>query len=162
MMPPRARHRVDLLLVPTDMNRRPDATAFAALHEDWEATGRLQDSSLIDGGFRRVWLDNPGFVSLYANQQGGFSAHCPTTEQRVTRAFGRAVQGWRDGQPHAMVCPACQNTHRLTDVRLRPDGAFARCAVVFTDVDSIRLGDTVQDMLQSVLGESRIVVRRMS
>lgn len=159
-MPPRARHRIDVLLVSEELEHEPDREAFAAVLAGWEASGRVQDGSLIHGGFRRVWLDVPGYVALYANQQGGYYVRCPVTQGTVARAFSAAVQAWRAGAERQMRCPKCGQLHRLEDVVLAPPGAFARGAVVFSDAGSLDLGAGVQEELRAVLGASRVIVRR--
>jgi hypothetical protein len=149
-----------LLLVSREWNRQPNAPAFAALYDAWLAAGRLEDGSLVRGGFSRLWLDNPGFVTLYANQQGGFQATCPRDGSVVTAAFSKAVQQWRGGGERAMSCPSCAGMHSLEALPLRPPGAFARGAVIFTNVNSIELGADVIESLHEVLGFIHVVVRR--
>jgi hypothetical protein len=160
MMPPRARHRIDVLLVPEALGHEPDRAAFEAILSGWESSGRVRDGSLIRGGFRRVWLDVPGHVALYANQQGGYYVRCPVSQGNIARAFSRAVQAWRAGGERQMHCPECGQEHPLEAVVLAPPGAFARGAVVFSDVGSLDVGPAVQQELQEVLGESRLIVRR--
>ena len=79
----------------------PDALAFDALKREWTAEGRIGSGAALDGlvqgGFRRLWLDLPGRLTLYANQQGGYYVRCPATGQGIALAFSEAVQGWRRG-----------------------------------------------------------------
>ena len=159
-MPPRARHRIDVLLVPEELECEPDRDAFAVVLAGWESTGHFLDGSLISGGFRRVWLDVPGYMALYANQQGGYYVRCPKTQGTIARAFSAAVQTWRAGGEREMRCPECEQVHPLEAVVLAPPGAFAMGAVVFSDAGSLDLGASVQEELRGVLGESRVIVRR--
>ena len=159
-MPPRARHRIDVLLVSEELERVPDRGAFEAVLAGWESSGRLRDDSLIRGGTRRIWLDVPGHMALYANQQGGYYVRCPVSQGTVARAFSASVQAWRAGGERQMRCPACAQVHPLESVVLAPPGAFARGAVVFSDAASLELGPHVQEELHGVLGESKMIVRR--
>ena len=135
-------------------------SAFEAVYASWEAAGRLSDGSLIAGGFHRLWLDVPGHVALYANQQGGYYVQCPVTGGNLARAFSGAVQAWRGGAVRAVSCPHCLQEHPLEAVRLKPPGAFGRGAVVFSDVGSADVPAGVQEALRPVLGDSRVVLRR--
>ena len=161
---PRASHRVDLLLVPDDPQRIPCAEAFAEIKRAWQEAGLLAPatpSGLVQGGFRRVWLDLPDRLWLYANHQGGYYVRCPETGGNLAPAFSAAVQEWRRGGPFTLECPRCSQTHALDAVTLAPPGAFARGAVIFSDVASLILADGVTEALKPVLGASREIIRRV-
>jgi hypothetical protein len=158
---PRASHRLDVVLVSADLEREPDAAAFEVLRSSWVASGRLSDGSLVRGGFRRLWLDVPGHMALYANQQGGYYVRCPKSGGNLARIFGAAVQAWRGGGERSLVCPHCGEVHALEAVTLAPPGVFGLGAVVFSDTESVELGDDVQAQLRPVLGESLVIVRRV-
>lgn len=149
------------MVVSANIERVPDAEAFAACMARWEAAGRLGDGSLIEGGFRRLRLDMPGYIALYANHQGGYYVRCPETRGNLARAFSAAVQAWRAGGPRSLVCEHCGQAHPLEEVSLAPPGAFARGAVIFSDVASVGLADDVLPQLRPVLGEARVIVRRV-
>lgn len=145
-----------------DLSRDPDTDAFDALRARWRAEGRLGSrDGLVLGGYRRLWLDAPGRLLLYANQQGGYYVRCPETGGNIATAFTFAVESWRHGGARSMECPRCGQTHALEAVTLSPPGAFARGAVVFTDVGSLTLAEGVREQLRDVLGESREVIRRV-
>lgn len=154
-------HRLDVVVVSTEIERVPDAAAFEALRARWEAAGRLEDGSLIEGGFRRLRLDLPDHIALYANHQGGYYVRCPQTGGNLAREFSAAVQAWRAGGPRTLACAHCGSTHPLEAVQLAPPGAFGRGAVVFSDAGSVALADDVLPMLEPILGEGRVIVRRV-
>ena len=161
---PRASHRVDLLLVPDDLQRIPCAEAFAVVKQMWTAAGLLEPASgsgLVQGGFRRLWLDLPDRLWLYANHQGGYHVRCPQSGGNLAAIFSAAVQDWRHGGEFALRCPCCDRSHALDAIILAPPGAFARGAVIFSDVGSLTLADGVLEALQPVLGECREIVRRV-
>jgi hypothetical protein len=162
---PRPSHRVDLLFVPDDLAVVPDAHAFAALQSAWRAEGLLGPGAAVDGlvlgGFQRLWLDLPGRLTLYANQQGGYYVRCPVRGDNIVPAFSSAVSAWRAGGAFSLSCPACGDDHPLNTVTLSPPGVFGWGAVVFSDVGSLSLADGVRDSLARVLGESHEVIRRV-
>ena len=162
---PRPNHRVDLLFVPADVERVPDAAAFDVVKQTWTSQGRLGRGAgrdaLIIGGFRRLWLDRPDRLTLYANQQGGYYVRCPVTRGNLAPVFSAAVQEWRRGGEGVLACPHCQKPHPLESVILSPPGAFARGAVVFTDVGSLDMAEGARQALHAVLGEMREVIRRV-
>lgn len=163
---PRPSHRIDLLLLPADRSVTPDASAFDALKREWTAEGRIgpgaERDGLVQGGFRRLWLDLPGRLTLYANQQGGYYVRCPVCRAGIALAFSEAVQGWRRGGAFGLSCPACGAEHPLDAVTLAPPGAFALGAVVLSNVASLDLAADVHQRLRPVLGEIREIVRRVA
>lgn len=162
---PRPSHRVDLLFLPADLTHAPDAAAFDALEQTWTAEGRIgpgaDRDAIVHGGFRRLWLDLPGRLTLYANQQGGYYVRCPVGGQSIVQTFSEAVQGWRRGGAFSLTCPACGACHALNAITLAPPGGFALGAVVLSNVASLELAADVRPRLVEVLGEIREVVRRV-
>ena len=161
---PRASHRLDVLLVPTDPDRAGDAAAFAAVEAAWRCAGHLTAAgrgALVPGGFARLWFDAPGRVTLFANQQGGFRVTCPTQATNIAVAFSAAVESWRAGGPRALTCPACGARHPLEDATLAPPGAFARYAVVFADARSADPTPEARGALEAALGPLRVIARRV-
>ncbi|MEL6342671.1 MAG: hypothetical protein AAFV53_06035 [Myxococcota bacterium] len=163
----RPTHRLDLILVSNTVERHPDAAAFADVCAAWRAAGRLvgdgpgEGTPLVDGGFRRLWLDLPARVTLYANHQGGYYVRCPITQGNLAREFSVAVEQWRAGEPRTLACPHCGQIHPLEEVRMAPPGAFGRGAVIFSDVGSMGLGPGVEAALMPVLGECQAIGRRV-
>ncbi|MFT5679558.1 MAG: hypothetical protein ACI8RZ_000462 [Myxococcota bacterium] len=163
---PRPSHRVDLLFVPTSLTLVPDAAAFDALKQAWTTEGRIgagaDPDRIVLGGFRRLWLDLPGRLTLYANQQGGYYVRCPVDGGNIVPAFSAAVQGWRGGGGFSLTCTSCGALHSLDAVTLAPPGAFAQGAVVLSNVGGLTLAEGVAARLSAVLGGShREVVRRV-
>lgn len=162
---PHASHRLDLALLPVDPELAAPRAALDALRDRWRARGWLDQDGpgpvpLIAGGFRRFWLDDPGRVALWANQQGGFQVRCPTTGANAAMDFTRGVEAWRRGAPRRAIC-ACGEVHPLEDFTLRPPGGFARFALVFADVGSLDLDPAARAELSSAVGPLRDVVRRV-
>ena len=159
---PHASHRLDLLVLPSDLNSTADELAFAALSDRWhlDARGECRDSAeLVEGGCRRVWFDRPGRLMLYANQTGGFRTRCPDTSAVVSSEFGRAHRAWKAGGPRTMTC-ICGAVHALEDVVLQPPGAFARWAVVFSSAEGLALTERAMADLVELFGPVRTVIRR--
>lgn len=152
---PHVSHRLDLLVVSTDMERVFTRTEFETF------VARLpKKTAVIQGGFERVWLDQPGRMLLYANQQGGFRVHCPVNKDNIAGLFGRALVAWKGGAARALGCSACGEQHLLETCELRPPGAFACSAIVFSDVEGIALTVEAGEVLADTLGPVRVVLRR--
>jgi hypothetical protein len=152
---PHVSHRMDLLLVSTDMERVFTRTEFETF------CARLpSENAVIQGGFERVWLDQPGRMLLYANQQGGFRVHCPVNNDNIAGLFGRALVAWKAGAARALRCSACGEEHPLETCELRPPGAFGRSAVVFSDVEGIALSAEASEVLADTLGPVHVLLRR--
>ena len=166
---PHASHRLDLALVPADLTRELPEHAVDALLGAWRARGWLrldggpgpEADALIEGGFKRLWVDRPARLSLYANQQGGFHVSCPSTGGEVAAAFGRATQAWREGGARALDCPSCGARHALEDMALSPPGAFGRWALILGDCAALHLRPEAHAALQDALGSMVAVSRRV-
>lgn len=165
---PHASHRLDLNLVPGDLERDLDRPALDDLFRAWERAGWIAGSSpgpavegLVEGGFRRIWVDDPGRITLYANQQGGFHVRCPRCGEGAARAFGKAVQAWREGGARSMRCPACEVELALEELILLPPGRFARWALVLSDCAALHLSPAAKRDLEAALGSMVTVSRRV-
>lgn len=71
---------------------------------------------------------------LDANHQGGYRVRCPARATNVVPAYNGALTAWRAGGPRTLRCSACGAQHPLEDLDFSPPAAFARGAVVFSDV----------------------------
>ncbi len=165
---PHASHRMDLALVPSDLGRALDEARYQALTQAWEARGWVKSGApgpeadaLIEGGFRRLRLDRPPRLSLYANQQGGFRVACPSTGGDAATAFGKATQRWREGGPRTLRCPSCGDEHPLEAMVLSPPGAFGLWAVIVADCDALHLRPDAMLELGHALGPMVAVSRRV-
>jgi len=145
------------------------AAAFHGLQQVWEK-GKLlcgdsagdEPNGLISGGFVRLWLDQPGRMVLYANQQGGFRVSCPQTGANIAAEFGAALSRWRSGAPRSLECSACKLAHALESCVLAPPGAFGASAIVFSDAGGIELNSRARSDLLSAIGPFHVVLRRTS
>lgn len=165
---PHASHRLDLVLVLDDPEREPDPRAWAALRERWTARGWLRDGrpgpgaeQLIAGGFERVTMSMPEKVTLYANQQGGYQVYCPRCDRSLAAQFAVAHERYKAGGPRAMRCPGCETFSALEDLRFAPDAAFARGALVISDVNSLDVEPAAKAEIEAAFGGVRNVLRRI-
>lgn len=166
-MPP-ASHRLDLLLVPDQPERPLDRPAWDALLRSWIGRGHVRGTgpgpaaeALIEGGFRRLWLDDPGRVTFFGNHQGGFRVTCPATGLPIAPRFSEALTRWRGGGPRALDCPACGASHLLEAVRLDPPGAFGPFAVCLADVSALHLRPAARLEVEAALGPMVTVWKRV-
>ena len=158
---PKPRQRLDLLWLPASPDAAVDPAAFERLRVRWAARGWLDGgASAPAGGFRRIWLDDPGAVRFYANQLGGFRVSCPRCGQNAVAGFGTAMRAWRAGGPRVGRCAACGLAADLDAWAFRPAAAFARGAVVLSDVGQPDVSPEVAEELDAVTGPSRVVLRR--
>jgi hypothetical protein len=164
---PNPTHRIDLLVVPVEPECSLEEAALVRLRRLWEVDGLLagesagdESSDLVAGGFSRLWLDRPGCMVLYANQQGGFRVTCPDNGKNIAPGFGAALGAWRDGGERSMECPACGKVHALDICVLAPPGAFGRSAIVFGDAGGVDLSDRARTDLLHHIGDFRVVIRR--
>ncbi len=112
-MPPRATHRLRVVIVPGRPDAIPAREALDGL-DPAELCGRVEDVRLHDG-------DREFFLG---NEQGGFHVRCPVSGQPAARPFSRALQAWREGGPRALDCP-CGARHDLAAMDIQPGAAFS-------------------------------------
>lgn len=149
-MPPPARHRLDILVLPADPDA-PAATMEAAV-------ARLTAAGLWPGGLavgaqaRLVVAPRQRFV---ANRQGGFYVRCPADQAVIGDRFRRALTAWREGGPRTLGC-ACGATHDLAALDFAPAAGFAHAWIEVPDVD----GPELSPEAVAALGDVRIVLRR--
>jgi hypothetical protein len=165
---PRARHRLDLLLIPTDPELELPRSDWEALRAAWEDRGLLQDDrpgtaaeQLIQGGFGRCWIDHPGGTHLFANQQGGYRVGCPSCATWITGAFVGALTSWRSGGERRMGCPRCEESVLLESLVFRPPAGFARWALVLSDVISLEPEPSLLGEAEAALGPLKFVLQRV-
>lgn len=151
-------HRLDLIVVPRDVDTVPDAEIDARLLD----VIRRRAEEVVRGGFLTARIERPGRVILYANGQGGFRVRCPVGSDVVTDAFARALTAWRVGGSRAMRCPACDATHPLEELGYEPPAAYASFALVLADVEDGALTEEGKRLLEDALGPVRVVARRVS
>jgi hypothetical protein len=161
-------HRLDLYIVPKDPESNP-REAVAGLLDHWMAQ-RIVDSAglaesnasaLVPGGFRRVRVDDPGRVVLYANQMGGFRVACAEEPGNIVAAFRSALSAWRGGGPRSLDCPACGAIHPLEALAYAPPAAFGRVSVVVADVEDADLTPEATSAVSAHLGEWTLIRRRV-
>jgi hypothetical protein len=159
---PHASHRMDLLVVPRDLEHPLDSGAVEALFVRWgiDNGGRSpQVAELIEGGCQRVWLDRPGRLLLYANQSGGFRVQCPVNGDNISARFGRAYRNWKAGGERRVLC-SCGAEHALEDCVFNPPAAFASWAIVFGGAEGAKLLARATADLSELIGDHRTVLRR--
>ena len=165
---PRASHRLDLLLVPDEPERVPDAAAFAEICERWREEGVLGEggrggpraAALVEGGFSRLSLDLPGRVGFYANQLGGFRVRCPETGEPIVPAFNLAMADLRRGGPRSLHCPSCGQRHALEGLAFLPEAAFARGALILADAGGAVVQPLLAEGAGQVMGAWKLLLRR--
>lgn len=161
-------HRLDLCIVPEDPESYP-RDAMAALIAHWAVRGIVNSAgwaesnanALVEGGFRRLRIDDPGRVVLYANQMGGFRVACPKREGNIVAAFRRALVASRKGEPRLLDCPACGNSHPLEALDYAPAAAFGRVCLVVSDVNDAHLTAEAVAEVSDRLGGWTLVRRRV-
>lgn len=165
---PHASHKLELLWVPNDPERPLDMGSIDALFGVWSARGLIEGDApgrkaneLIKDGFVRIWIDSPGRMWLYANQQGGFRVECPQCHEQIAGEFNRAFRDWKLGSARSLECPHCGSQPDLNDCHHRPDAAFAHWAVVLSGVQSLELGQGIQEEVEAALGGVKTVIRRV-
>lgn len=172
---PHPRDRLDVILVPADAEAQIDARAVEALFDRWQQEGLLAPGTgplrrtggprawaLLPGGFQVAWLDRPVGIQLYANQLGGFRVPCPGCGGPLALAFGQAVERWRRGEDPTVRCGSCGHAAPAAQIPLRPEGAFARGALVLSDARGLEPSPAALRAVRAVLGEVRLILRRRS
>ncbi len=112
-MPPRATHRLRVVIVPGRVGSISAHEAFEGL-DAIALCGQAEDVRVHDG-------DREFFLG---NEQGGFHVRCPVTGEPAARPFAHALQTWREGGPREMDCP-CGAHHDLAAMDLQPPAAFS-------------------------------------
>jgi len=154
---------MDLLIVPKVLDQPLDEAALETLFRRWgvDPNGRTARShDIVDGGCRRIWLDQPGRLLLYANQSGGFRVRCPESGDNIAQAFGRAHREWKVGGLRFLKCPACGQEHPLEACVFEPPAAFAEWAIVLSDVGGLELGTGIEDQVSDAIGPFQLIARR--
>ena len=160
---PHASHRLDLLILPSQLDTAVDVSAVAGLFREWgvDAQGRTADDcTVVLRGCKRIWLDQPGRLILYGNQTGGFRVSCPTNGNNIARAFSVAHRAWKAGQPRSLTCPGCGQCHGLELCDFQPAAAFSNWAVVLGDVGDTSLTPCAMAQVKRALGETQLILRR--
>ena len=164
---PHTSHRIDVVVVSVEPELEILETAFDGLRQRWEDGGLLtgddvgdDPNGLIQGGFMRLWLDVPGRVVLYANQQGGFKVVCPRTGRNMARQFQEALMRWRSGGDRSLSCEHCSDCHLLEHCEMAPPGAFGSTAIVFSDAADIRLTERASSDIREAIGAFKVILRR--
>ena len=160
---PHASHRLDLLILPSQLDQALDVAAVAGLFKAWgvDGQGRTADNrAVVLGGCKRIWLDQPGRVILYGNQSGGFRVSCPKNGSNIAREFSVAHRRWKAGAPRSLNCPGCGERHGLEACAFHPAAAFSDWAVVFGDVGDTALMPRAIAQVKRALGETQLIMRR--
>ena len=157
---PHPSRRLDLQLVPLG----PDASDRVARAYD-DLLGRdviasdgwasEQASWLVDRGFVRIRSDRADHGRLWANQQGGFRAACPSCGETVIRELHRSIP---TGAP--VVCPACDVATEIGALDFRPPAAWATSALVLSDVATAALTEAGGAWASELLGPYKPILRR--
>ena len=165
---PLTRHRLDIVLVPHRSNVPLDRDAWRALHRAWDDRGWVNGDGpgtevdrILVGGFKRISMDQPGRLHLYANHQGGYRVHCGVCQNLITSVFSSALTSTRSGGPHNLRCPYCDANQALEDLDFRPLAAFALWGLVIADVESLQLEQDAMVEAEKFLGELRVILRRV-
>jgi len=166
---PFARNSLDLIICSSHPDIRLDLNELQQLRHEWCIKGwidengfALAEQELIPAGFHRLIVEPPDKIRLYANHQGGYRVDCSHCFANAASVFTQAVQLWRAGGQRAFECRHCQRFVPLEEARLRPNGAFSQGALWFRDVDSAQLTPQAQQRIRQSLGETQIVLRRLS
>jgi hypothetical protein len=121
----------------------------------------MSGDGIVKGGVRRIYFDQQSTVKLYANHQGGYKVFCPLCTINLAKEFSSAVSTWRAGGERAMVCPGCQGNLGLEEIITKPVSAFAKGAIVFAGAETLELTEAVRRDLDEILGDHRIICKRM-
>ncbi len=158
---PHPSHRLDLQLVPRGEGAAERVRqGLASLVERGVLTAEglagAEAGWLVDGGFARVRADAGDRPRLWANQQGGFRAACPSCGASVVRELQRAVRA--EGAP--VSCGICGWTGEIDAVAFRPAAAWGTSALVVHDAQSAWLTEAGGAWAGEVLGDFALVWRR--
>ena len=164
---PFPRDRLDLYCCQNEIEGTTTREAYQSLVDKWKAAGIIDasntsnDDRLIKGGFERLWLDTPGKVVLYANNQGGFRVRCKACNNPIAREFSAALTRWRQQNgPRSLVCQSCKTDQILEEAQCNPPIRFASGAIVFSGVNSIDMTEEALAGLTETLGPFTVVMSR--
>jgi len=121
----------------------------------------LQVQKTACEGFVRIRIEETTQPRLYANHQGGYRVSCPFCTANIARGFSSAVEKWRRGEERNMLCHQCNESFSLENAIGRPSFAFASAAIVLSDVQRAVLGEDWVERCDALLGEYRIIYRRL-
>lgn len=151
-------HRLAALLVPEDPTLEPSPDQVQACLDGLRSRGLLSGDgpgpnvdSWSPGGFRRLRVDRPGRLALYANRQGGFHVRCPDCQSSVVAEMSRA---WSKRQP-SLVCRSCAQETGLPDLTYLPPAAYARFALELSQVQTLVVLPAPE--ITALLGPYRII-----
>ncbi len=147
----------------------PDPSGFARLCAALVDRGVLTESGLageqapwlVPGGFRRLFLDDPGEWRLFANQQGGFRARCPGCGANLVPVLSAAWSSLRGPRPAPIACPTCGGAHDLDAVDFAPTAAWGRWAARIVEVQSATPTADGIALIATYLGPVRLVAARV-
>ena len=165
---PLNRSRVDVILVPMDVDLQVTPKEWSAALLRWQASGLViadcPTSQLVEGGAQGIRLDRPARPVVYGNQLGGFRVFCPQCRSGLAREFASAMEAARLADPLKVeiTCPSCGLGMPLTTVQARPPIRIGRCAVILIDVVGVTLTDEGRAAIRSLLGPMATVFRRTS
>ena len=164
---PFPRSQVDLCIVFPDLENPKTERQIDCLLDTWKMKSWIKDDlkqcdiGLLEGTFQQIRIERPNQIRLYGNHQGGYRVFCPRSQQPIAAAFSAAVTQWRKGAERKMLCPACQEEHRLEMVITRPQAHFSQGAIIIRDVSSVQLSNEAKDDIKNYLGEVDFVYKRI-
>ena len=167
---PLPRHQLDIIICPAHCEQVLSGQGGRRLLQKWQSHGWIDadgkcvlshKNAMIQGGFARLFLDQPEGMRFYGNHQGGYYVQCPTNSSNIVPSFVTAMKQWRQNQHRSLHCPSCEQSHDLNDLYFRPPAAFAMGALVIQNVDSTEICPTVLNDLQLWLGDFKLVLKRM-
>ena len=172
---PFPRHQLDIIICPNQCDFPFPTTDFTELLEIWQTEGLLgrdhvcnpqRPNDLIEGGFGRVYIDQPHSQRFYANHQGGYAVKCPNTQGNLVPNFIIKMQEWRQSQDRSVQyfsinCELCQQSHPLQTLNFQPQAVFAMGALVFQNVESVILQPRAQQQIAKILPDYQTVLKRV-
>lgn len=163
-MPPHASRRLNLVLVPKDLDRTLDEAMLKIHWAQWQAQGLItargrkgpEGEQWVADGFVLLRVDRPPGVGVYGNRVGGFHVDCPSCEQPIAGPWGKAVQDLKAQGEWALSCPHCGRALGPNQARTLPVAAIARFALELRDVGSASL--RTRGPFEDLLGEDFRVI----
>ena len=165
---PLVRDSLQMIFLPAHLNdrwtdRQINYFKQKCFERSWTNEERcgLRKNGIVLGGFTRYWFECSDRARLYANHQGGYRVFCPQCSQNIAGTFASAVQSWRSGGPRFLKCLECSTQTELEKCVLKPYGGFACAALIFAGVGEAEISPSAQKLILDVLGETRLVFKRM-